>query len=406
MKKRYRDLEHLLFKGFIPFKVQVNGLNLVLKTVSDLEYERIKLMSGLENDPQYVSFFNINYLFYSIFMIDGLNILGKREENYSDFIDVLKQFPNCFFKCFSLILEDLTKRQNNCIIQVEQYVYENESRYNWEFKKNLILNSLNSTSIQGTDLLGINQFQKYWAILNIREDNKIKFKENYSLAKFLASFQDPKALRKIEQLDKNREEEEEKRKERIRVMGTAEEIKYLSDPSDTREGIVEALEKQMRGEKDDHDLFIEEYEKRMRMDMLKKINDMNKVREMRNKQLEDIGEEVRAISKDELIERLEKIKKRKENAIQHSEFSPEQSSKFYQMSNIKDSDLIREENFISEEDYRKLLGDEDYKKVSGLSEADSKRIEQEYLKQQKTIAAKYGFDEESEIDLDFPHLKR
>jgi hypothetical protein len=71
-------------------------------------------------------------------MIDGLNILGKREENYSDFIDVLKQFPNCFFKCFSLILEDLTKRQNNCIIQVEQYVYENESRYNWEFKKNLI----------------------------------------------------------------------------------------------------------------------------------------------------------------------------------------------------------------------------------------------------------------------------
>lgn len=406
MKKRYQDLEHLLYKGFIPFKVQVNGLNLVLKTVNDIEYEKIKLMSGLENDPQYVTYFNINYLFYSIFMIDGANVLCKREENYSNFIDVLKQFPSCFFKSFFPILENLTSRQNNCIIQVEQYSYENESRYNWEFKKNLILSSTQHTSIPGTDLLGINQFQKYWAILNIREDNKNKFKENYSLAKFLASFQDPKALRKIEQMDKNREEEEDKRKERVRVMGTEEEIKHLSNPADTREGIVESLEKQMRGEKDEHDLFIEEYEKRMRMEMLKKINDMNKVRELRNKQLEEIGDEVKAISKDELLERLEKMKQRKEKGFNYSDFTPEQSSKFYQMSNVKDSDIIREENFISEEDYKKLLGDEEYKKVSGLSDADSKRIEQEYLRQQKTIASKYGFDEESNIDLDFPHLKR
>lgn len=406
MKKRYRDLENLIYKGFIPYKVQINGLNLVLKTVNDTEYERIKLMSGLDDDPRYVSYFNINYLFYSIFMIDGINILHSRENNYSDFIDVLQEFPSVFFKNFFSIFEQLTQRQNKCIIQVEQYVCEDESRYNWEFKKNLILNSTNHTSILGTEFLGINQFQRYWSILNIREDNKVKFKENYSLAKFLASFQDPKALRKIEQMDKTREEEEEKRKERIRVMGTEEEIKYLSDPTDTREGIVQALEKQMRGEKDDHDKFIEEYEKSIRKQMLQKINEMQKIREARSRQIEDLGEEVKAISKDELLERLERNKKKKENVSNNFEFSNEQSSKFYQMSNIKDEDIIREENFISEDDYKKLLGNDDYKKVSGLSEQDAKRIEEEYLRQQKTMAAKYGFDEESNINLDFPHLKR
>lgn len=402
MKNRYKHLEDLLFKGFIPCKLNISGINFVLKSVNEHEYENIKLMSGLETDPNYATFFNINYLYYSIFMIDGMNILKKREDFYIDFFKNISQLPSSFFKIIFPILEDIAKIQNNCSSIIEQYCYEEDSRYNWEYKKNIAINSPQLTSIAGTDTLGINNFQRYWMILNIREDKKINFKENYSLFKFLASFTDSKAVRKIEQQEKVAEEEEAKRKERIRVMGTEEEIKYLSSPTDTREGIIEALEKQMRGEKDEHDLFIEEYEKNIRKQMLLQMNEMNKVREMRKKQIDSLGDEIRPISANELEERIRKVKEKKEkNENSVSEVSLDQSSKFYQMSNVRDEDIIREEHFISDEDYRKLIGDEEYQKLSGID--DLKKAEMEYQKQQKTIASKYGFDD---LDESFPHIKR
>jgi hypothetical protein len=405
MKNRYQDVEHLLFKGFIPYQVQVGGLNLVFKTINEHEYERIMLMSGLKDDPRYTSFFNLNYLFYSIYMVDGMNILKNREDHYGDFTDILKQFPTAFFKKINEVLEYLVKRQNNCSISLEQYVLEYESRYNWEYRKNQVLNSSAHTSIGGTEILGMNQFQKYWTVLNVREDNKEKWEQDYSLFKFLASFTDPKAVKKIENIDKVKKEEEEKRKERLRVMGTEEEIKYLASPMDTREGIIKELEKQMRGEKDDHDRYVESYEKSIRKQMLMQMSELQKVKEERRKNVDDLGEEVKSISKQELEERIARIKERKEKNMSAMDSLSGKSPKFYQMSNVKDDQLIREEDFLSEEDYVKLTGDETYQALTGDSEEDRKRAELEYKKQQKTLASKFKDDDDT-LDLDFPHLKR
>ena len=405
MQRRYRDLEHLLFRGFIPYKISVHGVNIVLKTVNEHEYERVKLMSGFEKDPRYLFLFNLNYLFYSMYMIDGVNILKNREDSYPEFAYILKQLPSVFFKSLSDILEDLVKKQNNCSLLVEQYSLENDSRYNWESKKNYLLNNPSQTTIEGSELLGMNQFQKYWSVLNIREDKKEAYEQQYSLFKFLASFTDSKSVKKIEAADKVRKEEEEKRRERLRVIGTEEELKYLSGPTDTREGIVKELEKQMKGEKDEHDIFIEEYEKKIRKDMLKRMSDMTKLKEMRRQQLDEMGDEVRTISKEEMEERIKKIKERKEKNMQSYETNPEQSSKFYQMSTVKDKDLLTEEDFISEEDYRKLTGDDTYKKLTGQSDEDRERAERNYRNQQKTLASKFNY-EDDEVDLDFPHLKR
>lgn len=395
MKKRYSDLEDLLFKGFIPLKLNVSGVNLVLKTVNEHEYERIKLMSGMEGSPQYVTYFNINYLYYSIYMVDGMNILKDRENSYFDFFEILKQFPSSFFKQTIPIFESFTKKMSDCSILLEQYLFEPESRYYWESKKSYLLNEPKQTSISGTDLLGLNQYQKYWTTLNIREDKKDKFEQDYSLFKFLASFQDPKAVRKIDQMDKVKKEEEDKKRERLRVMGTEEEIKYLSSPTDTREGIIEALEKQMRGEKDEHDILIEQYEKAIRKDMLKRMSDLNKIREDRRKDLDDISDEVRVISKDELEERMAMIQKRKDMGDSSPEVSMEQRSKFYQMSNVQDGNLIKEENFLSEEDYSRLSEDDTYQVLSGKKVYDEdKKVEQDYLKQQKKLAEKHNLEEE------------
>ncbi|MDB4330359.1 hypothetical protein N9948_01415, partial [bacterium] len=324
------------------------------------------------------------------------------------FIEILEQFPSAFFNNLSSCFEVLAKKQNDCVIQVEQYSLETTSRYEWKSRKNYLLNSHTQTGIIGTDSLGINQFQKYWSVLNIREDEKDSFEENYSLFKFLASFHDPKSVRKIEEGEKVKKEEEEKRRERMRVMGTEEELQYLSGPTDTREGIIEELEKQMSGEKDDHDRAIEEYEKDIRRSMLTKMRDIQKNREVRRKELGDIKEEAKAITKDELKERLKRLKEKKDNVQYDPEVTPDQSSKFYQMSNIKDQDLIREEDFLTPEDYKKLTGDELYQDMTGMSEEEKKEItEKEYQKQQQKLASKYGLDiDDEDVDMDFPHLNK
>ena len=403
---KYQDLEDLLFKGFIPFKINVNGLNLVLKTVNEYEYSKIKLMSGLESDPRYSVFFNINLLFYSIFMVDGINILNVREDHYCDIIDEIKKFPSPFFRVLFSLLEELAKRQNNCSNQVEQYSLGGDSRYNWETRKKYLINSSSLTTIPGTDLLGLSQYQRYWSALNLREDKKESFEQQYGLFKFLASFQDPKSVKKIDAQDKAKKEEDDKRKERLRVIGTEEEIQYLSGHADTREGIVKELERQISGDKDQHDLFIESYEKKIRKEMLMRMHEMSKVRENRKKEMEDMGEEVRSISKTELEERIKRIKEKKERNMASYDSTSEQNSKFYQMSNVRDSDIIREEDFLSEEDYEKLTGDETFKAVTGVDseKAKSKKIEDAYQRQQRTLASKFNY--EDEVNFDFPHVKR
>ena len=67
--ERYKDLENLLFKGFIPYKVGIGGVNFVFKSINDLEYEQLQLMSGLEGEPSYNVNFHINYLYFSLYMI-------------------------------------------------------------------------------------------------------------------------------------------------------------------------------------------------------------------------------------------------------------------------------------------------------------------------------------------------
>jgi hypothetical protein len=402
--ERYKDLEHLLFKGFIPYKLKVGNLNLVFKSINELELEKINLMSGLEKDPKYVYNIHINYLFYSIFMIEGTNILAYRDKYYSDIYNIFNNLPFNLIKKIFNKLEDLAKRTNNCTPLVESYSYETVSRYTWRYKKGTPINGSIHTGITGTDTLGLNEFQKYWVALNLKEDRQNTFDEQYSLAKFLASFTNSKAVKQIEDKERISKEEEDNRRERIRVVGTEEEIKYLSGPTDTREGIVEELNKQMRGEKDDHDRFIEEYEKNLKMNMFKQMKQMKKMKDERVKHQDRFIEEARAITPEEMAERIKKMQERKDRnpVVRSYDNDKEQYSKYFDMSNVKDRDIIRESDFLNEEEYNELVEDDIFGGIHRPVDSEEKQeAEDEYIKQQKTLASKF----DNPDNLDFPNLR-
>ena len=398
-KNRYKDLEDLLYIGFIPYKTRIGNLDFVFKSVSDLEYQKTSLMSGIKDDFFYNSKFHRNYLYHSIFMINGTNVLEKREFYYNDLIDIFKESPSFLINKIFNILDKLATRLNKCINLVEPYAYENNSRYSWLSKRNSILNSYQHTGIKGTEELGLNQFQKYWSVLNIREDEKESFEERYSLAKFLASFTDPKSIRKIDGQDKAKKEEEEKKRERIKLYGTEEEkLKYL-DPTSTRDGIIAELEKQMRGDKDAHDKAIEEHEKKLRANMLKQMQELKNMQESRKKENIFI-DEARPISKEEMLERINKNKKSPKVFLKSID---ENESKYMEMSNVKTEDIL-EESGLTTEGYNHLVNNEMFKDKYKKIEDREDNTTQKYLEEQKRLAAYAGIDDE-ETNFDFPNLR-
>jgi hypothetical protein len=118
-------------------------------------------MSGIKNSPTHDYYYYLNYLFFSIFMIDGKNILKHRENLQYEIIKVFKESPSSFSHAILNRLNLLTERMNTASKLIEAYGYENSSRYSWTIKKKLPLNDSMNTGILGTEVLGLNQFQKH-----------------------------------------------------------------------------------------------------------------------------------------------------------------------------------------------------------------------------------------------------
>jgi len=397
-KNRYKDLEDLLYIGFIPYQARIGDINFVFKSVSDLEYRKTNLMSGLKEDPRYNTLFHYNYLYHSIYMVNGVSIIEKRDLMYPELMDIFKDYHPSLLKSIFSILDRLTSRLDKCVNLVEPYSYEDASRYAWVSKNKTVLNSFLQTGIRGTEGLGLNQFQKYWNVLNFREDDKDSFEEKYSLAKFIASFTDPKSVKKIEASDKAKKEEESGKRERVKKYGTEEEKNRNYDPTATRDGIISELEKQMRGDKDHHDQVIEAYEKNIRKGMLQQMQELKNMKDSRDQNL-GVMEEARPISREEMMERINKTKnspKMYMKAIDSGE------SKYMEMSNVKTEDVL-DDSGLTTEGYNGLVRDEMFKSVHKEIE-EEEGVVSNYLTEQKRLASQAGLDDE-ESNFDFPNLR-
>jgi len=396
-KDRYKDLEDLLFIGFIPYRVRISNIDFVFKSINQIEYRKTSLMSGMKDDPAYTSKFHYNFLYHSLYMVNGFNVLESREENYEKLISIFKTYPAILIKRIFEKLGKLTERVDKCTKLVEAFSYESESRYAWVYRRNTPINGSGNTGVRGTESLGLNQFQKFWAVLNIREDEKDSFEEKYSLSKFVASFTDSKSVKKIDASDKARKEEEEKKRERIKIIGTEEENLYSYDPTSTKEGIIEELEKQMKGIKDDHDKAIESHERKLRSNMLKQMQEIKRVQENSLRD-ERIMEEARPISKEEMMERMSRSKNSPKVYMPSID---EGESKYREMSNVKTEDVL-EESGLSKRGYNELVSKDMFKNTHRvLDEGDE--AENDYLIEQQKLASRAGV--EDELSLDFPNLR-
>ena len=169
---------------------------------------------------------------------------------------------------------------------------------------------------------------------------------------------DKKSFNRLSASDKRAKREEQVERQRI-LEGRAVEAKDI--PRDTREGLVRELHKDLRGEKDEHDLFIEEYEKQLKEKSLKRAVELEQVRKQYKERFGSL-EEVVSASRHATDEDLEKIERKKFPVVVSKREMPEGNEKLMQQMADLDPeqiDQIKQDALKEFEAQADLLSEED-----------------------------------------------
>jgi hypothetical protein len=132
------------------------------------------------------------------------------------------------------------------------------------------------TGVAGTQLLGLNTYQKFWMATNSYEDLRIQREIDWDYAKFIGSCSNPKGVQKVDNSDKARRKAEEEERELIRRGGIrdGDTIRIAANSVDD---LMHQMEQTMKGEKDWHDNTIDDHEKKLREDYARKKAEYTKI---------------------------------------------------------------------------------------------------------------------------------
>jgi len=272
----YKDVEPMLYRGFLTVVAEINGVYFVFKSLNHHEFDLLRF-SGMLREKEVAKSFWSTFLAYGVFMVDGGNILSDRERWISKLADTFSELPKEAKAKIIRHVSEVNRRASVAVTLTEAYAMEAVSRYRWMQIKGLDLTTPAVTGIEGTQRLGLNWAQQLWRALNLAEDRNEQYERDWENAKFIGSCFAGKGLSKVynQDNDRRRKEKEDRlaRKDKLLrevVLGEKTPEKTAVLPGAvvtvprTVEELADQLEKDLRGDKDWHDKVIEEHEKRIR----------------------------------------------------------------------------------------------------------------------------------------------
>lgn len=275
--KVYRVLHKVTEKGFDTVGISYGPFRVILKTLTPHELEMVKYHSfggGLE-------LFRLYRLSYATFVFNGEIVLEDRFRNIEKLVEAYRSAPLDVFEELEELSIKLQDRYKRYCLFIAGYCYSAESRILWDTRKGQPLLSTEVTGIPGTSLLGVPESVEVWNLLNLSLREEKKRQENLSNAIFIASATNPEGVKKISSRIYKEYELASKKREMLikygneankRIMESQEsrKSKRWTQKLDTTQSIIDELERQMHGVKDKHDLFMEGYSKKLKLDLAKK----------------------------------------------------------------------------------------------------------------------------------------
>lgn len=257
----YKNIEDIVSKGFLSELIEYGNIKIVLKNITDKEFDIMPFYSGSNSEH------NVYYkLAFATYMINGVNLLIKRNFFIEALVEFYKKIPAPFLSVLLEILEDLHLNYLESSNFLEGFAYTNRSRHLWKtISNNLFV--INPYGIEGIEALGINSLQENWVLINNQMDDEESYKMQFNLSLMVASSFNGKGAKSLSNNFEARERDIQEYRESLSKYGydkrrIEEEKKQEWAPQlRTRDDLVHELERQMRGERDKHDLFMEEWYK-------------------------------------------------------------------------------------------------------------------------------------------------
>jgi hypothetical protein len=260
IEKAYSNLEDIITYGFLCRGICYKDNTIILKTISDKEYKLISFYTPDQSDK-----LSLCRLAFSTFMVDGNNFLIDRNKNIPELIDFYKDIPVTAFSKILTDTNDLHKEYIDSLDFLEGFCYTDRSRVLWNIYRGV--NSLNFYGIEGSDKIGINSTQESWVAINQQLDSEEEYNKEFRLSLMVASSMNSKGCKSIEnKYEFHKTELEELRKDiakygydKRRILKKKEEKDGWAVPLKTREDIVRELNREMSGNIDKHDAFIDNW---------------------------------------------------------------------------------------------------------------------------------------------------
>jgi hypothetical protein len=274
----YKDVEPILFRGFLTTAATINGVTFVFKSLNHHEFEWLALSHDRgTHDAKSIQRYYSMFLAYGVALVDGVNVLKARDEKLAELADFFGTLPKSLQQRAVRYMSEINRRANRAVILVEPYVMENRSRMRWVQVKGLDLSTTAVTGFEGTQTLGLNWGQLTWRALNNLEDLRENAEREWENTKFVASAMAGKGMQRIYNADKRRRqdartEQVERREKILRYVLLNEPLEEQKAQGNvmvarTVAELTDQLEKDLKGEKDWHDRVIENHENRVRSDL-------------------------------------------------------------------------------------------------------------------------------------------
>ena len=299
--RRYSDVEDLIFRGFLSTKTQIGELCLVVKSLNNRELKAIQERTPLKSHPKYDEIFEGLILTYSLYLLDGENVLESRPSNLVSLLSEMKDVPSNIRSLLMGQILLLQKSQDIALKDLEAFSYGQSSRSLWKSYIGRNLNDPMLTGISGTGTLGLNSHQIAWTYLNTEEDTRLQEETLWGFSKFIASATNPKGVKKLEEKDQERLKRLHEDREKV-VLNQSVEGPVTQDRRSVKD-LTRQLEDDIAGKQDMHDLIISQYETSIRDRQLKRA-ELNRLR--LEKAREDAKQQFEDLSDEELAEKIRK----------------------------------------------------------------------------------------------------
>lgn len=313
----YKDVEPVLFQGFVTLAASINGVMFVFKSLNHHEFEWLSMTNDLKGDAASMRRYSSMFLAYGVFAADGLNVLKDRDENIPVLMEFFEALPKDAKQKVVRHLSEINRRANRAVLLVEPYVMETKSRLRWAQVKGLDLSATAVTGFEGTPALGLNWGQLTWRALNHFEDLKENSEREWENAKFVASSMAGKGMSKIYSSDRRRRQTErdekvERREKVIRFALFNESMDAKSDGDHivarTVAELTDQLERDLKGEMDWHDRVIADHANRIQEDMARRAEERRRARDAHIREFGDrpviAGTNIQGLTKKDVEARM------------------------------------------------------------------------------------------------------